>query len=144
MISLWALSWWNESLHWWHTILNICPVTFVFRYVECLSLYGVVYNTWVFILRACSQAIDDKYKIHLIICAQCPVWKVLSCNRDIGCEILMLFIYLLLSFLNLGRWISKLSSQAQHHQSCYTLLYLSVPDCDRWKSCNKINSVTHS
>jgi hypothetical protein len=38
------LSSWIESLHRWLMNLNICPVTFVFPNMECLSLYGVVYN----------------------------------------------------------------------------------------------------
>jgi hypothetical protein len=38
------LSSWIENLHRWLINLNICPVTFVFPNMECLSLYDVVYN----------------------------------------------------------------------------------------------------
>jgi hypothetical protein len=60
--------------------LNICPVTFVFPNMECLSLYGVVYN-----FRALERTVYTVFRNIRYSSKSLNVWNTVFSKQNISC-----------------------------------------------------------
>jgi hypothetical protein len=72
---------WNESLLWWNTISNICPETFVFPNMKCLSLHA-----WCCLQLSCKLNLDHTvYTIFQNIRYSSKHLKAVFSKQNISC-----------------------------------------------------------